>query len=175
MPRRIYSLVNSVRSTLMISVSVFTVLLCLLQVILRYFTIISLRPFAWGDEIIRLSAIWVIFLGISVGIRENAHFSVELFLNKVRNPKTRNILVKSLDILAIVVFLIVMYQGYRYTITNLKSWLQNIRISMAWFYAAIPVGALLCIFEYVFQLIYGKGYKQKMLAQKSGQSNTKEG
>lgn len=159
----IYTWVNKIRATLMISISTFTVLLCLLQVVLRYFTFISMRPFAWGDEIVRLCSIWVIFLGVSLGIRENSHFAVDLFVNKIQSKKLRKIADYLLDAAAIVVFIIVAYQGYRYTSMNIVSYLQNIRISMGWFYASIPVGALLCLFEYGYRLVYGKSYKEQVL------------
>jgi TRAP-type C4-dicarboxylate transport system permease small subunit len=122
-----------------------------------------MRPFAWGDEIVRLCSIWVIFLGVSLGIRENSHFSVDFFLNKITSNNARKIVEYVLDVVAIIVFLIITYQGYRYTITNVTSYLQNIRISMAWFYAAIPVGALLCLFEYGYRLALGNSYKMKVL------------
>ncbi len=162
----IYTWVNKIRATLMISITAFTVVLCLLQVVLRYFTFLSLRPFAWGDEIVRLSSIWVIFLGVSLGIRENSHFAVDLFLNKIPSAKLRSIANLALDILAIVVFGIIAYQGFLYTSTNVTSLLQNIHISMAWFYAAMPVGALLCLFEYGYRIVWGKSYKERALITK---------
>lgn len=163
----VYRWVNKLRATLMISITAFTVLLCLLQVFLRYFTFLSMRPFAWGDEIVRLSSIWVIFLGVSVGIRENSHFAVNLFLNKIPSAKLRSLADRVLDIMAIIVFGIIAYQGFLYTSTNVTSLLQNIHISMAWFYAAIPVGSLLCLFEYGYRMVWGKSYKQWALNTKN--------
>lgn len=168
----IYKWVDKARSTVMISILIFTVSLCILQVALRYFTFISMRPFAWGDEIVRLCSIWVIFLGVSLGIRENSHFAVDLILDKIKSENMRKIADYILDVIAIIVFLVIIYQGYRYTITNVTSYLQNIRISMAWFYAAIPVGALLCLFEYGYRLALGKSYKTKVL--ENGNTRNKE-
>ncbi|MFA6774147.1 MAG: TRAP transporter small permease subunit [Sphaerochaeta sp.] len=165
----IYTWVNKIRATLMISITAFTVVLCLLQVALRYFTFISFRPFAWGDEIVRLCSIWVIFLGVSLGIRENSHFAVDLFLNKIRSTRIRSLVERALDVSAIGVFIIIAYQGFLYTSTNTTSLLQNIHISMAWFYAAIPVGSLLCLFEYGYRMVWGKSYKQHVLITKKGE------
>lgn len=167
----VYRWVNKLRTTLMISITAFTVLLCLLQVILRYFTFLSMRPFAWGDEIVRLCSIWVIFLGVSVGIRENSHFAVDLFLNKIPSVKIRSLVDHLLDGLAVVVFVIIAYQGFLYTSTNVTSLLQNIHISMAWFYAAIPVGSLLCLFEYGYRMVWGKSYKQRALNTNNKEQN----
>lgn len=163
MAKLVYRWVNKIRTTLMISITSFTVVLCLLQVVLRYFTFLSLRPFAWGDEVIRLSSIWVIFLGVSMGIRENSHFAVDLFINKIRSEKARSVFDHVLDAVAIAVFVIIGDQGFKYTFTNVTSMLQNIDISMAWFYASIPVGSVFCLFEYGYRLVYGKSYKQYVL------------
>jgi hypothetical protein len=40
---------------------------------------------------------------------------------------------------------------------------------MAWFYAAIPVGSLLCLFEYGYRMVWGKSYKQRVLITKKGE------
>jgi TRAP-type C4-dicarboxylate transport system permease small subunit len=133
--------------------------------LLRYFTFIELRPFAWGDEVLRLSAIWVIFLGISIGVREGSHFTVDLFLNKIRSGKLRHIADTIIDLVVIVLLGILTWKGYVYTSMNVMSSLQNIQISMALFYAAIPVGCLFELFEYGYKLVYGSNYKLKMLSE----------
>jgi len=163
MVKSIYTWIDKIRSSVVITVSIFTVALCLLQVVLRYFTFLSLRPFSWGDEVVRLSSLWVIFLGISIGVREHAHFAVDLFLGKIKTARLRRVVDLVLNLVVIVTLLVVTYQGAMYTITNFTSFLQNIKISMAWFYASIPVGALLCVMEYALLMVYGKGYKSVVL------------
>jgi TRAP-type C4-dicarboxylate transport system permease small subunit len=163
-----YTWLNRIRDYALIGFSAFTVLLCLLQVFLRYFTFLSLRPFAWGDEVLRLTAVWVIFLGIGIGIRENSHFSVTLFLDKIKPPKVKKRVNALLDVVIIGVFCIIVYQGAVYTFTNTTSLLQNVELSMAWFYAAIPVGGLIAIIEYICKMIYGLNYKQVLLGNSAG-------
>jgi TRAP-type C4-dicarboxylate transport system permease small subunit len=141
-----------------------TIILCLVQIILRYFTFLSVRPFAWGDEIIRLSSIWIIYLGISLGIKENAHFFVDFFLNKIKSKKTLFIVQLITDLIVIGIFMIITVQGFKYALTNINSMLQNINISMAVFYLSIPIGSCFCIFEYLLKLIYGPNYSQILLA-----------
>lgn len=164
MARKFYLLFDRVRTAMMVSVSAFTIILCFIQIILRYFTFLSMRPFAWGDEVLRLSAIWVIFLGLSIGVREGAHFTVDLFLNKIKSEKIRRVIDMAIDLLVMGTLVLLTYKGFSYTITNTMSSLQNIQISMAWFYASIPVGCLFGIVEYLYKISYGKGYKTRMLA-----------
>lgn len=148
---------------MIIGISTLTITLCLLQIILRYFTFISLRPFAWGDEIIRLSSIWIIFLGISIGIKENAHFFVDFFLNKIKSKKILNIVQLITDVIVIIIFAIISFEGFKYALSNTTSMLQNIDISMSLFYISIPIGSCLCIFEYILKMIYGPNYKNILL------------
>ena len=54
----------------------------------------------------------------------------------------------------IVVLLIVI--GIQQTIKMRTSFLQNLPISYAWFYAAIPVGCAYLLYEYILILVFGK-------------------
>jgi len=164
MARKFYILFDRLRAAMMVSISSFTIVLCFIQIILRYFTFIAMRPFAWGDEVLRLSAIWVIFLGLSIGVREGAHFTVDLFLNKIKSEKARRAVDTAIDFIVMGILALLAYKGFSYTITNTMSSLQNIQISMAWFYASIPVGCLFGIVEYLYKISFGKGYKTRMLA-----------
>jgi TRAP-type C4-dicarboxylate transport system permease small subunit len=164
--RAIYTVINKIRFILIALISAFAVALCLLQVTLRYFTFLSLRPFAWGDEVTLLTSICVIFLASSIGVRDNAHFTVTLLEERFQ-PKNKVILKKIINAVCIFGLLVIVYYGFSYAITNTSSTMQNARISMALFYGAIPVGCILMIFEYVLQIILGENYKDKLLIKKS--------
>ena len=163
--KKLYRALNSIRNWVIIFVTSFTVLLCFLQIILRYFSF--LRQFAWGDEIIRLTSIWAVFLGISIGVRENSHFTVTLLEEHIKNPKVRKYFLMAIDVIVVFVLAVVCYQGIIYTASSTASYLQNVRIPIALFYAAIPVGAAYCIIEYIYKFIYGPSYKEKMLAKEA--------
>jgi len=149
MPNKAYSLFDRLRTAMLVIISSFTVLLCFVQIVLRYFTFLSLRPFSWGDEVLRLCAVWVIFLGISIGVKKNAHFTVDFVLNKIKSPKVRKTVDFLIDFIVILALLVLTYYGGVYALSNIMSSLQNIQISMAWFYAAIPIGCLFEVIEYI--------------------------
>lgn len=163
---KLYGIVDKARKYLLISISAFTIVLCFVQIILRYFTFLSFRPFAWGDEVLRLSAIWVIFLGISIGVRRSAHFSVTYCLDKIKDKKKKMIVERINDGVVVSMFAVLVFQGCKYTFSNTTSMLQNVPISMAWFYASIPAGCLLCIFEYLYKFAFGDDYNQVVLPKK---------
>lgn len=138
---------------MLVAISSFTVLLCFVQIVLRYFTFLSLRPFSWGDEVLRLCAVWVIFLGISIGVKQNAHFTVDFVLNKIRSKNIRKAINLLIDFIVIMTLLVLTYYGGVYALSNIASSLQNINISMAWFYAAIPIGCVFEVIEYINKLM----------------------
>jgi len=152
---KVYSVINRIRSVAIVAALGWMVILCLIQVILRYFTPAELRPFPWGDEIIRLTSIWVAFLAASLGVREGSHINVDFFINKLP-PRGVMILKKIALGIVLVCMVILVYYGTAQTKANAQSMLQNVPISIAWFNAAIPIGCTFLFFDYLLILIYGK-------------------
>ncbi len=150
---KLYFIFDKIRTLTVISLLSLVVLLCLVQVILRYFAPFDLNPFAWGDEIMRLTSIWVIFLASSCGARKGAHMTVDYFVDKYCKKGLRFI-VKKLSLLLVLIILgAIVYYGSTYTYAMRKSMLQNVSMSMAWFYSAIPIGMGCLFFEYFLMFI----------------------
>lgn len=146
-------MVDKARSWAIILLLSSVIILSLVQIVLRYFTSASLRPFAWGDEVIRLTAIWVAFLAASVGVKNESHLSVEFFLNKFLNPRQLVIAKKAATAIVILALAAVAKEGVTYTLNSRNAMLQNLpQVSIAWFYASIPVGCILLIIEYLAKL-----------------------
>ena len=153
MLKKLYNMVDKARSWAIILLLSSVIILSLVQIVLRYFTSASLRPFAWGDEVIRLTAIWVAFLAASVGVKNGSHLSVEFFLNKFLNPRQLIIAKKAATAIVILALAAVAKEGVTYTLNSRNAMLQNLpQVSIAWFYASIPVGCILLIIEYLAKL-----------------------
>ncbi len=153
MLKKLYNIVDKARSWAIILLLSSVIILSLVQIVLRYFTSASLRPFAWGDEVIRLTAIWVAFLAASVGVKNESHLSVEFFLNKFLNPRQLVIAKKAATAIVILALAAVAKEGVTYTLNSRNAMLQNLpQVSIAWFYASIPVGCILLIIEYLAKL-----------------------
>lgn len=153
---RLYKILDKVRAALIIALLSGVVLLCVVQIILRYFTPAELRPFSWGDEVVRLTAIWVVFLAASIGVKMDSHLSVEFFLHKILGPRHIAIAKKAATLIVILVLGAVFIQGIKYTSSSTRTMMQNLTmVSMAWFYAAIPVGCFFLMIEYGRKL-FGK-------------------
>lgn len=156
MLKKCYAVYNRTRAVAIVTLLSAIILLCIVQVVLRYFTSASLKPFAWGDEIVRLSSIWVSFLGASIGVRDSSHLSVTFFLEKYVPPKALNIVRRAATVVVLAVLTLLVVYGVKRTISNIPTMLQNVPMSMAWFYAAIPVGSLFLWFDYLLIVLYGK-------------------
>jgi TRAP-type C4-dicarboxylate transport system permease small subunit len=153
--KKIYTILHRIRVTAIIVCLTWMVALCFIQVVLRYFTSASLRPFAWGDEVIRLSSIWLAFLAASLGVREGSHLSVEYFINKLLSPRGVFFIKKLALVLALISMTLLVWHGVLQVISNLENKLQNLPISISWFYAAIPAGCVYIFIDYLLIFIFG--------------------
>lgn len=155
MLRSLYAVLNAVRTVAIVAILGFIIVLCLVQIILRYFTSAEMTPYAWGDEIIRLSSIWVVFLAASLGVRESSHLSVEYFLEKLLSIRRIRLVKRMATVVVLAVLAALVWFGYLQTVSNFASKLENLDMSRAWFYAAIPVGCAYLFIDYLLILFYG--------------------
>ncbi len=154
MLKKIYGIFDTIRSVGIVSIFAFMVLLSLTQIFLRYFSFLGVCLFTWGDEIIRLSSIWVVFLAASLGVKKGAHLSVSFFLEKYVPPKVMSVIQKIATCIVLLALAFLIYYGSKYTLNATNKTLQNLDISIAWFYAAIPVGCIYLFADYLLILIY---------------------
>lgn len=131
--------------------------ICATNVVLRYFIhgVAAMRPFAWWDEMIRMCAIWIAFLAAGLGVKGNSHVSAQAIMDKYVPKHISGALKKiSEAIVLAVLFYIVIYSTI-VTISMKNSCLQNLPISNAWFYAAIPIGMSYLFYDYLLIFIFG--------------------
>jgi C4-dicarboxylate transporter, DctQ subunit len=110
-----------------------------INVTLRYF---FKAGFAWSEEFIRYSMIWVTFIGASICVREGAHVAMRLVVDSVKNKTWRRIYeVGLLSISAVFCFVATVWGikqiGFLHQTGQLSSTMQ---IPMTVFYLAVPVG-----------------------------------
>lgn len=158
MLKKLYWILDKIRSAAIIGMLGYIVILSFVQIVLRYFTSADLKPFAWGDEVIRLLAIWVAFLAASVGVKQESHLSVQFFLDRFLTPAQLKIAKKCAILVVIGALCAVTYAGIMHVMKNTTNMLQNLPdITIAWFYASIPVGCFYLILEYAVLLFKRDG------------------
>lgn len=128
---------------IVITLVVMTILV-FLQVVLRY---IFNSGIVWSEEVSRYLFVWVSWLGLGLGARENQHIKVEMLVNKLKGNQLLAVKILS-DLIVLAINVFVVYEGVRLMnmtlLTHKKSAL--LHCTMAIFQAAVPVGCgLMCI------------------------------
>lgn len=156
--RKVDKILNGIRSVALVVLLVSMMGMCTMNVVLRYLIkgVSFLRPFSWVNEMMQVLAIWVVFLAAGLGVRQDAHVRLESLTEKYLPAKASRILRKAAQVIVIAVLVLLIVIGIQQTIKMRTSFLQNLPISNAWFYAAIPVGCAYLLYEYVLILVFGK-------------------
>ena len=117
------------------------VALVVLQVVARYVLRISLP---WPEELARFLLIWLTFTGAVVGTWHHAHFRVDVLAERLPAPARRG-LTLVLQLLTVGVLGLFVWQSLE--LARLTGFMQStaMELSMAWVYAALPVGGALML------------------------------
>ncbi|TFY97632.1 TRAP transporter small permease [Ramlibacter humi] len=113
------------------------------QIVTRF---ILETPAEWTEILIRLSLIWMVFLGIPTAFRQGAMVSVDV-LYRWSPPKFRRVLDAVVSLAALALVLVILWWGWDYSVRGKVQSMAGLEsISMFWGYVAMPVGALFSIF-----------------------------
>jgi C4-dicarboxylate transporter DctQ subunit len=109
-------------------------------------------PLDWTEELARVAQIWLVFVGAAVGARRAEHFVVDLFMQRVDFP-LKQALTRLVDVLVVGFFLVLAVIAAQVTVFGAIQVLTSLDASVAWSYAAIPVGCLLMAFHFAMAWI----------------------
>ena len=103
------------------------------------------QPAEWSEILIRLSLIWMVFLGIPAAFRTGAMVSVDV-LYRWSPPRLRRTLDWVVALASLALIGIILWWGWDYAVRGRVQSMAGLEsISMFWGYLALPVGALFCI------------------------------
>lgn len=109
------------------------------QIITRF---VLEQPAEWSEILIRVSLIWMVFLGVPMAFRQGAMVSVDV-LYRWSPPRLRRLLDAVVSIAALVLMLVVLRWGWDYAIRGSVQSMAGLEsLSMIWAYMALPVGAV---------------------------------
>jgi TRAP-type C4-dicarboxylate transport system permease small subunit len=112
------------------------------QIITRF---VLETPAEWTEILIRLSLIWMVFLGIPTAFRQGAMVSVDV-VYRWSPPKVKRILDAVVSLAALALILVILWWGWDYSVRGKVQSMAGLEsISMFWGYVAMPVGALFCV------------------------------
>lgn len=132
------------RGAEVISGALFFVLICAvaLQVVARNILAI---PVLWTSDAAQLLFAWLIFLGAAIGLRQGAHYFVDLW-PEGDSPFRRALTWFGIVISVVVVFILVV-NGWALSMARARGEIQSLGISRMWLYIPIPVsGVMMALF-----------------------------
>jgi TRAP-type C4-dicarboxylate transport system permease small subunit len=100
----------------------------------------------WAEEIARYAFIYVSWIGASAAIKERAHIRIDVILPFI-GERTRGFLMIFGDLVTILLAVVAFWWSLESALISVKfgSVTHGLRISLAWFLAAVPLGfAMMC-------------------------------
>ena len=122
------------------------------NVVMRY---VFGSPLAWSGELSGLLLVWFSLLGLAVAAAERRHMAMDLLSNALPGLG-RRALETLISLISIGVCGYLIYYGIQICQFNLSLNSEQLQISYAFFYAAIPVGFA---FYLVFELLHLAGQR----------------
>jgi len=99
------------------------------------------RPSTWSEVITRSAMIWSVFLGVAPAFREGTMIALE-FIQTALPRRLGHALYQLSMVLTLIFFAILFWQGLAMTERVANQTLAALQISIAWVYAALPVGSV---------------------------------
>jgi TRAP-type C4-dicarboxylate transport system permease small subunit len=111
------------------------------------------QPAEWTEILIRLSLIWMVFMGIPAAFRQGAMVSVDV-LYRWSPIKVRRILDWLVCLAALTLIAVVIWWGWDYALRGQVQSMAGLEsISMFWGYVAMPIGGMFCVIGIIGNLL----------------------
>lgn len=104
----------------------------------------------WAEEVARYAFIYVSWIGASAAIRERAHIRIDVILPFL-SERARGIVMIIGDVITIVLAMGAFWWSLESVLTSIKfgSVTHGLRISLAWFLFAVPLGFAMMIIRLI--------------------------
>lgn len=124
-----------------------------IQIVVRYLPV----TVAWTDELSRFLFVWYAMLSIAMSYIEDKHLFLDILYSKLK-PKAQHVLDGISHILVLATAALITWKGMQLLQIVKIQTAPILNISMAWFYAAVPVGFLFVAFHALFSTMdfFGK-------------------
>jgi TRAP-type C4-dicarboxylate transport system permease small subunit len=122
----------------------------LLQVLFRY---VLLQPIEWYLEVVGLTYIWSLFMGISMAFKAGSHIQFRFLFNKL-GAKIQRYLSFICQVMALVFFMFMAIYGVKLCITAKDYILPTIEISQGWKFLCVPISGVILVLH-TMDLIIG--------------------
>lgn len=123
---------------ILIALSIFTVVVIFSQVVMRYVFNSSL---SWSEEIARYGFIWLIYIGVSYGVKKRKHLRVDA-ITMLFEEKGTAVIKMIANILFLIFALVIAYYGLD-IVTKITRESAALQIPMEYVYASLAIGMIL--------------------------------
>jgi C4-dicarboxylate transporter, DctQ subunit len=134
---RLLRIIHNIEEWTLVLIILGLAFLSFAQVLCRYLLGFS---FTWMEELGRSLAVFIAFLGASIGVRQGSHFSMDLVYERVSNDRFRHVLQVVVHGLAAVIFFVVAWYGWE-QVMKLRGFgvlTSALRVPKYWAYVPIP-------------------------------------
>ena|SRR5690606_39276238 len=108
----------------------------------------------WIQPLSLLLMVWIGFIGIAIGIQDNSHIKINLFVSKM--PKKVQVVLNYVQrLLAILFGFFMLIEGSKFSLSMMNSQISGLGVPSAILYGVVPVAGLLVIVYLVFEF-FGK-------------------
>jgi TRAP-type C4-dicarboxylate transport system permease small subunit len=120
-----------------------------LQVLCRFVIHV---PVVWSEELVRMSFVWMIFLGAAIALKEGAHLTLDMLVSTL-NVKGQYVMRMVVLIIIFIAAGFMCYAGFSYVIRNIGKTAVTMPIPSNCVYISAPISALLMMFFSAEQFI----------------------
>lgn len=108
----------------------------------------------WGEEVVRYCFIYLCWIGAAAAVRERAHIRIDVILNYL-SPRGKALIYIFGDLVTLALAGLALWLSFE---TVEVSWRfgsvsHGLRVSMVWFFMAVPLGFSLMIFRLLQSLV----------------------
>ncbi len=151
MINKIYQLLLKTETGILIALLISLIVMAVVQIIMRN---VFSSGLLWADAFVRISVLWLAFVGAMVASRSGRHIVIDAFFQTL-NEKTQQIVQRITDIFSAVVCFVASY----YSVEFVKYEYENAGLAFAnipnWFcQSIIPFAFLIIGVRYFFSAIY---------------------
>lgn len=119
-----------------------------MQVVWRF---VLSSPLPWSQDVIRLCFTYLVFVGAAYCVRDNAHLGIDFVLSMLK-PRLKQIVELLINVLLIGFFVFLAYYGFVFAQSGSAQMAPYLPIKMSYYYASVPVSAVLMIFYGALQV-----------------------
>ena len=152
MLKKLVNTYDKTEEILLIVSLVVTVCLIFAQILMRWLVNNSIT---WSEELARYIFIWQIWLGTSIGFKDDKHIKITIIRDKFGDKgKAVYDIIARLILLAFCAFMVMMGMKMVQQLANTHYLSAALRMPMSWVYMALPFSSMIVCLRIIGKIVY---------------------